>query len=68
MTSRECDQLLCASDAHTFIATVVTHSPLSGRGYYRLLKTAQTIADLEKAPMIGEAHIAEAFGYRLRDE
>lgn len=41
---------------------------LSPRGYYRLLKTARTIADLEGAEGVTENHLAEAFSYRLREE
>ncbi len=38
----------------------------SARAYYRVLRTARTIADLEGAlsPQIGRMHMAEALGYR----
>lgn len=41
---------------------------LSPRGYYRLLKTARTIADLDGVDRVKAEHIAEAFSYRLREE
>jgi magnesium chelatase family protein len=37
---------------------------LSGRAFYRILKLARTIADLENADTIEVSHIAEAIGYR----
>jgi len=43
-------------------------SRLSPRGYYRLLKTARTIADLESEDKVSTEHLAEAFSYRLREE
>jgi magnesium chelatase family protein len=39
---------------------------LSARAYHRILKVARTIADLEGAPQIGAAHVAEAVQYRPR--
>lgn len=55
------------ADAEKFLENL-EKMKLSPRGYYRLLKTAQTIADLEKAEKVNEAHLAEAFSYRLREE
>ncbi|GFI34201.1 competence protein ComM [Bacteroidaceae bacterium] len=40
---------------------------LSARAYERILKVARTIADLDGAPQIGAAHVAEAVGYRNLD-
>ena len=41
---------------------------LSARGYYRVLKVAASIADLEGAPRIEEHHVAEALSYRGNSE
>lgn len=38
---------------------------LSARGYYKTIKVARTIADLEGSTDIKEAHISEALGYRM---
>lgn len=40
---------------------------LSARAYGRILKIARTIADLDAAPSIGQAHLSEAIGYRSLD-
>jgi magnesium chelatase family protein len=37
---------------------------LSARMYHRIIKIAQTIADLDAAPAISESHILEALQYR----
>lgn len=39
---------------------------LSPRSYHRLIKVAQTIADLEGAPIIIETHVLEALQYRVK--
>ena len=41
---------------------------LSARAYFKTIKVARTIADLEGAEIIGPAHIAEALTYRKRYE
>jgi magnesium chelatase family protein len=40
---------------------------LSARAYYRVLKLARSIADLEGAGAIGPSHVAEAVQYRSVD-
>lgn len=37
---------------------------LSARSYYRILKVARTIADLDQQPEINTKHLSEAIGYR----
>jgi magnesium chelatase family protein len=43
------------------------HLDLSARAYYKILRVARTIADLENSTRIEMAHIAEAIGYRTLD-
>jgi magnesium chelatase family protein len=52
-------------------ASKIAHKALdsakvSARGYYKILKVAQTIADLEEKEIIDEAILSEAFSYRTR--
>lgn len=55
------------NDAEKFLKTL-DRTRISPRGYYRLLKTARTIADLEESEEVKPEHLAEAFSYRLREE
>ncbi len=41
---------------------------LSARSYFRILKLARTIADLEEAKNISQKHVAEALQYRPKVE
>lgn len=53
--------------ARALLEAAARHAQLSGRGVTRVLRVARTIADLENSPMIGEGHVAEAIGYRVRE-
>jgi magnesium chelatase family protein len=44
----------------------VNQMMLSARSYYRILKTARTIADLENKDLIETGHVAEALQYRMK--
>ncbi len=69
MTSRDVDELLHADrDGEEFLKDAIEKNFISARGYYRTLKVARTIADLENAPTIKKSHLAEAFQYRIREQ
>ena len=53
-------------DARTFLNTAADRLHLSARGYFKVIKVAQTIADLDAADRITPAHLSEALSYRVR--
>lgn len=68
MSAKQCDELISlGNEEEEFLKTALEKSMLSARGYYRLLKTARTIADLEEAEQVRVPHLAEAFSYRLKE-
>jgi magnesium chelatase family protein len=68
MSSRQVQELAkIDSEGQRFLETL-DKARLSPRGYYRLLKVARTIADLEEKEKVTPDHLAEAFGYRLKEE
>lgn len=52
----------------SLLRTLISSLSLSARGYFRLIKVARTIADLEGVDDITTNHIAEAAQYRFRKE
>lgn len=69
LNSKQCDALINLSpSAKTLVKTIAEKTTLSGRGYYRLLKVALTIADLSSSDIIEDIHIAEAFQYRVKSD
>lgn len=67
MSSRQADQIIKLEDeAEKFLKETLEKNFISARGYYRILKVAQTIADLDRAPNVKTEHLAEAFQYRLK--
>ena len=68
MSSKQADELInLAPESENFLKKILEKNIISGRGYYRILKIAQTIADLEESEKVKSEHIAEAFGYRVRE-
>lgn len=59
----------CAIDSQAIdlIRTAVSQFRLSARSYYKTLKLARTIADLEGREKIESVHVAEALQYRPRN-
>lgn len=62
----------CKPDAagEQLLRTAMTRLNWSARAYHRVLKVARTIADLDDASTIKQAHVAEAIQYRraLREQ
>lgn len=68
MSSKMCDEMIeLDKEANQFLKDIFEKSLISARGYYRILKTARTIADLENTKDVKVGHLAEAFQYRLRE-
>lgn len=62
------EHLRVEPDAVQLLKTAVQHYGLSGRVYHRVLKVAQTIADLAQQDQISATHIAEALQYRPKPQ
>ena len=69
MSSGEAQRYIHLSpDAEELLKTMFKKSLISARGYYRVLKVAQTIADLAAREIVEKNDLSEAFGYRLREQ
>lgn len=67
MSSKDVENLVRISkEAIDFVRYVVEKNFISPRGYFRTIKVAQTIADLEGESEVKKEHIQEAFQYRLK--
>ena len=68
MSSQDVKEL-CKISGQTvdILRTAVSQFQLSARSYYKILKLARTIADLEEKETIESAHVAEALQYRPRN-
>lgn len=68
MGSKECEALVKLNKkAEEFVQNVSEKALISARGYYRILKTARTIADLDERKEVAPEHIAEAFQLRIKE-
>jgi len=56
-----------SEDAQQMLKTAVERLALSARSYFKTIKVARTIADLEGFKVIESAHIAEALQYRAKE-
>ena len=54
------------SGSKTLLKLAVSKYNLSARSYFRLIKVARTIADLDESEQVLEKHVAEALQYRVR--
>ena len=64
LLSNEVDKLLqLDSDDRRLLETMIEKLSLSARAYYRTIKVARTIADLDKSAKIQRAHLIEAVAY-----
>ena len=61
------DAVSLDADAERFIDDCVVNRHLSARSYFRSLKVARTIADLEESPAVKAEHLAEALSFRSLD-
>ena len=67
MTSRDIeDTITLTTEVETLLKSSAAKLNLSPRSYHRLIKVAQTIADIEGAETITVAHLLEALQYRVR--
>ncbi|PIY97060.1 MAG: magnesium chelatase [Candidatus Kerfeldbacteria bacterium CG_4_10_14_0_8_um_filter_42_10] len=67
MNHKEISQF-CAVDSEgkAILKKAVEQIPLSARAYYRVLKVARTIADLDQEEKLKTNHLAEAIQYRIK--
>jgi magnesium chelatase family protein len=63
---KECCVL--TKEVEQFLQQAVGIFHLSARGYFRVIKVARTIADLDDSRFIGVPHVAEALQYRSTQE
>ena len=68
MSSKQCEVIIdLDTPAKQFLKQMSEKALLSARSYYRIMKTARTIADLSVTPRVTIDHLAEAFQYRLKE-
>ena len=56
-----------STQAEQFLRDAAAVHALSGRSIVRTVGVARTIADMDESPIVKEEHMAEAFGFRLRE-
>ncbi len=65
MSARDIEKcVVMEADARSLLKISAERFELSGRAFHRVIKVAQTIADLARIETIGKEHILEALQYR----
>ena len=59
---------LLSSEASDLLQAASTRLQLSARSYFKVIRIARTIADLEQSDTIASSHMAEALQYRTGNE
>jgi magnesium chelatase family protein len=54
--------------AQDLLKTAVSQFSISARSYFKIIKVAQTIADLNECDIVTVTHVSEALQYRVNDE
>lgn len=69
MNSSQIRSICKMSDAaDSLLKTAISRLSLSARSYFKIIKIAQTISDLEDTDRIEGKHVAEALQYRPKEE
>lgn len=55
-------------DALTILKSAISNLSLSARSYFKVIKVAQTIADLEGAKVLRQDHVSVALQFRVQEE
>lgn len=66
LTSKDMQQIQLDADAKTLLDQAAKALDLSARSYFKVIKVARTIADIDKKAGISALHISEALQYRPR--
>ena len=64
LSSQDIKHFALSSDVRQLLATTAERLDLSMRSYFKIIKVAHTIADLDSAENITITHISEALQYR----
>jgi len=64
-SKRIAERTLLSNEAKEFLQTAAERLQLSARSFFKVIKVARTIADLEDSPTIQPPHVAEALQYRF---